>query len=286
MNEKINYLFKHNPITEYLYNKILDLKCRNVEAYIFVANTGRSGSRSLTEIFNAVDDCVCLHEPYPKMISEFPAGANKEIYFDKVFRKLKRVYIKRAVAGFKYYVETNHLFIKNFVDPALRYFGNKVKIVHLVRDPVSVAASLYNLNDIPGKTLIAKYYYLDPRDQGNLIKIHDILFQDNEFKYDFYKCLWYWYEIETRIKKAKKKYPSTTFFKIKTEDLNNFDILSEMFKALKMPVSLSRLEDLIDTHINVRSNEKTRKVDMEKANTMNVKLIEAMEKRYGQNFWT
>lgn len=278
----INELIKHNPVTEYIYNKYLDYKIRNVESFIFVACTGRSGSLSLTEIFSAVDNCACYHEPHPNMISEYSPGDDKKKYFDRMFTKLKRVYIKRGAIGYKYYVETNHMFIKNFSRQVIRYFEDRLSIIHLVRNPVGVASSLYKLNDIPGGNQRALYYYLNPRDADNRINIQDLLYENPDFQHDYYKCLWYFYEIEARISELKSEYPSLFRFKISTNELNNISVLHEMFTSLNLPVNEEKLNKLVGTSINQRPGEKINLIEREDEISMNKKLIFELKKRYGE----
>lgn len=278
-------LIKHNPLTVYSYNKILDYRCKSVKGYVFVATTGRSGTHSLAKIFQAVNNAVCLHEPYPIMYNDYPQGADKKDYYNKLFNKIKKVYIKRDAKDHSYYVETNHQFIKNFIFPAINYFGNKIRIVHLVRDPVSVAASLYEIDAIPHKTVRGKFYLLDPNDKDNKIKIGDLLNRCDEFKHDLYKCLWYWYEVETRIKMMKNKYSHIPFYRIKTDEINNKDVVLQMFKKLDIPVVSSKLDSLIGIRTNVRADEKNRNIDIEECTSMNNKLLKQMEERYGKSFW-
>ena len=95
----------------------------------------------------------------------------------------------------------------------------------------------------------------------------------------------YWYEVETRIKMGKQKHPNTIFYRLETNDLNNKDILLDMFNKLDIPVDLKKLDSLIGTRANLRMHEKTKKVDLEECRSMNAKLLEQMERRYGKDFW-
>ena len=281
---RVPKFIKRNAIVVYSYNKYLEIACRDVESYIFVANSGRSGSTSLAKIFEAVDDIVCLHEPSPVMINEY--GENdKQTYFKKLFYNLKRVYVKRAARGHKYYLETNHQFIKNFAEYAIEYFGNKIKVIHLVRDPVSVAASFYLINSSPGTTSRGRYYLIDPKSHENIIKIADVLYESNEFSDDLYKCLWYWYEVEARTKKIKNDYPHVEFYKIHTSDLNNQDKLKDMLAAIDVTYDTDKLDVLVGTKANTRSEEKKVELDMAEIERMNKKLVAVMEDRYGKDFW-
>ena len=284
MKKILNEIIKHNPVSEYLYNSYLDNKNASVDAYIFVACTGRSGSLSMTEIFKAVEGCASHHEPSPKMLSKSELTNNKKEFYHRKFHKLKKVYIKRAASGYKYYFESNHLFIKNFIEPAIEYFGDKIKIIHLVRDPLSVAKSLYKLNHIPGKTDISTYYYLDPMADDNLIDIRYLMKEDSEFTHEFYNCLWYFYEIEARIEEAKKRHPDSFYFKIRTKELNNIEVLADMFNALKVPVDIQKLKGVVGTTMNVRKEEKIKDIDDKTSKDMNSKLLNELQNKYGEKY--
>ncbi|MFQ5853626.1 MAG: hypothetical protein ACE5JU_23960, partial [Candidatus Binatia bacterium] len=258
-----------------------------VQAYVFVATTGRSGTVSLCRIFeHCVEGVVCFHEPHPVMFSDYPRrqGIDREEYFRERFFKLKRIYIKRGALGHKYYVETNHQFIKTFALAAIPYFGSKTRIIHLKRDPVSVGLSFYCLDSVPGKTPRGHYYMLDPEDQSNIIQVRELLDEHSEFGHDLYKCLWYWYEIEARVKQMKERFPSANWVTIRTEQLNDKLALQTMFQELGMPVDLDRLENMVPRSENTRVEEKKGTLDWERCDEMNRKLRTKIEESYGRNF--
>ena len=278
---------KRNPVTVALYNAWLDYLCRNVERYIFVATTGRSGTASLTRVFEtAVDDVVCLHEPSPIMFSDYPRrqGIDREAYFRKLFWVLKRTYIKRAAAGHRTYLETNHQFIKNFAAPAIEYFGPKIRIIHLKRDPVSVASSFLAIDSVPVKTQRGHYYMLDPDDSTNLIRIPELSNGTGEFSHDLYKCIWYWYETEARVQAMKERYPNVVWVDITTEQLNDRAVLKAMFDRLGIPVSPDRLDRAVSIRENLRTEEKKEIIDRSRCEEMDRKLRKKIEEVYGKKF--
>lgn len=276
---------KYSPMVVGLYEKLLAGKCESVEGYIFVATTGRSGSDSLSKIFQAADDAVCFHEPYPIMYSDYPDPATKRTYFDKLFYQRKKINVKRAAAGHRYYVETNHQFIKNYFHQSADYFGEKLRVIHMYRDPVRVGSSFYSIDSIPGKSRTGKAYLLDPAEEDNLIQINDLLTGSGDFRHDLYRCLWYWYEIETRIKKYKADYPTVTWAELRTDELNDRDALERMFNQLGVKFSPERLDQLVGSRENLKQNLKTKKVDQSEVERMNQKLLAVMEERYGAGFW-
>ena len=278
---------KRNPLVVAAVNAWLDFLCRNVERYIFVATTGRSGTVSLARVFEkAVDGAVCLHEPYPIMFSDYPRGQgiDRERYFREVFENLKTIYIKRAAAGHRYYVETNHQFIKNFAVPAIGYFKNKIRIIHLRRDPVSVASSFLSIDSVPENTQRGHYYMLEPSDSTNIIRIPELSDNGGEFGHDLYKCLWYWYETEARVADLKKRYPEAGWVTIGTEQLNDRAALSAMFERLGIPVTSERLSRSVSIRENLRTEEKKSVMDPDQCDEMNRKLRTRIEKQYGKTF--
>ena len=278
---------KRNPITVVLYNAYLDYLCRNVEQYIFVATTGRSGTASLTRVFEtAVDDVVCLHEPPPVMISDYPRGEgiDRDAYFRRLFWVLKRTNIKRAAAGHRYYVETNHQFIKNFAATAIEYFGPKIRIIHIKRDPLSVAASFLAIDSVPVKTQRGHNYMLDPDESTNIIRIPELSNGSSEFGHDFYKCLWYWYETEARVRAMKERYPSVVWIDITTNQLNNRADLQAMFDRLGIPVSSERLDRAVSIRENLRTDEKKEIIDQVCREEMDRKLRQKIEQVCGMKF--
>jgi len=267
-----------------LLNRILDFLCQNVNAYIFVATTGRSGSDSLSRIFDVVEDAVCYHEPYPIMFNDYPKGTNRKDYFEKIFFRIKRINIKRAAIGKKCYVETNHQFVKNFISYAIKSFENKIKIIHLVRDPVRVATSFYAINSIPGKTKRGKYYLIDPEDPENLIKLPELYNGDQNYKHDYYKCLWYWYEIEAKILRNKNKYQNIIWYTLNTNDLNIKNEIIKMLKKFNLAFDYKKLESLIGIRANPKVSEKVNKIDNIDCELMHKKLINLIKIHYGENF--
>lgn len=271
---------KHNPISFYILDKWLDFQCHNVRGYIFVATTGRSGSSSLTRIFTALENAVCFHEPHPIMTNDVPPGMDSTTYFKKLFW-LKKIYVKRAARQHDYYIETNHQFIKNFCDMAVTEFGNRLKVIHLVRTPQESALSFYQIDSIPGKTARGKSYLLDPSSDSNILDLRDLLFGDGEFSHDFYKCLWYWYETEARVQRFTKSHPHVPVFRLDTEGLNNSDTLARMFSCLNIVFNMDRLRRVTGTRDNTKSDQKSKSITPDEVNSMHNHLFQLLEQRYG-----
>ena len=272
--------WKYGSFVVSLYKRILDFCSRRVESYIFVATTGRSGSVSLSRIFEAVEGAVCFHEPYPIMVNDYPGGMNRSQYFDEIFFKIKQINIKRSAIGHKCYVETNHQFAKNFYKPAIKCFGPKIKIIHLKRDPIATAASFYAINTIPGKSERAKNYLIDPDDHDNVIKLPNLYNGSREYQHDYFKCLWYWYEVEARIQKIKSEHPYLKWHTIYTNDLNSFEAVSEMLKAFNLDYQKDKLNSLVGTRDNTKKAEKKNKIDHSECIEMHERFVALMERYY------
>ncbi len=225
----------YNRFSAALANRYYDRK--GVKHFIFVATTGRSGTLTLVDIFSRLENCTALHEPYPAMHDDIlhAASYGDEQKVDRFYKIRKSVNIRRAAAGSEYYLEANHLFIKAFIKQATNDFGKRLKVIHLVRDPAKVANSIYTLQDPPG-TVEGNRWWLDYRAPTNLIQIQDMLDGEGEFKHPYYKALWYWFEIESRIAYWKQRLPDTPFVFFKTEDFNDEARLNGLFQSLEIPV--------------------------------------------------
>jgi len=276
---------KNSPLVIGMYERMLNIRCRTVEAYIFVATTGRSGTDSLRKIFEAADNAVTTHEPYPMMLSDYPDPATKREYFDRLFHRRKTINIKRAAAGHRYYIETNHQFVKNFFEPSVAYFGDKLRVIHVYRDPVRVASSFYAMDSIPGKEGTGREYLLDPTEEDNLIQANDLFTEGPSFSHELYRCIWYWYEIEARVKKYKAEHPEIKWSAIATEELNDKTALVRMFNQLDVGFSMETLDRMVGARVNKKESFKKQKIDLSSAEEMHARLLEKLEARYGKGFW-
>jgi hypothetical protein len=227
--------WKYNPATAVLMRGYWGRRCRHVRRFVFVATTGRSGTMTLSDICARAEGCVSLHEPYPKMHEDVlhAAAYGDARYVHFVYRVVKSVNIMRAAAGARTYVETNHQFIKSFCDEVVRDFGERVSVVHLVRDPVDVANSICSLGDQPG-TAKGDAWWLDYRAPANHVRIADVLDDGGEFSDPFYRALWYWYEIEARTEAFRRRYPSVPLITFRTEHLGDADRVAGLLRQLSL----------------------------------------------------
>lgn len=256
MNSFFDHII-HNRYTAKLANKYYESKLKNLKSFIFIATTGRSGTLTLVDIFNQLDQCIALHEPYPAMHDNIlNAAANGDHQLVKEFYNIRKsVNIRRNAVGAEHYLEANHLFIKTFAPYAAQDFGSRLKVVHLVRDPTKVANSIYALQDQPG-TAEGNRWWLDYHAPTNIISIPEILDNHEEFKHPYYKALWYWFETEARISTWKKKLPTVPFIFFMTENFNNEAKLSELFEQLEIPIPSGFIENVVSLKSHARSHQK------------------------------
>ena len=278
---RLAFWIKRNPVVVGTAVRFLEWRCRSVRSFAFVASTGRSGTTTLARLFEGIPSCVARHEPYPAMKSDFTTDSHGDIQLQKErFQRVKRIHVLQAASALDFYLETNHQFVKNFAEPAVDYFGERLRVIHLQRDPVSVASSFYSIGSVPGKTELGSRYLIDPHRSDNVLSIGDVLDSDPSFSDDLYRCLWYWYEMEARVVRLAENYPATPIIHLATDDLNQ----PEQIKNLLHFLDLSHLADAILPKVGLRTNqkrdEKQRSVDRDSAMEMDRRLKELLVDRF------
>jgi hypothetical protein len=254
------YPFKplwHSRLVSGLARRLLNLRTAGLEQLIFTATTGRSGTLTLTQLFAAVPGCRAVHEAHPVMHGSVLRAASyaDTALVDRVYRRVKAVNIRRAAVGYRYYFEANHLFIKTFADYAVADFGRRVAVVHLVRPAAEVANSIYQLADHPG-TERGNYWWLDFRAPTNLLAMADILESDPEFSHPFYKALWYWHEVEARIRAWRARTPTIRVIDFETEWLNDLDRVYSLMDGLGVQYDRARLAPLVGARVHTKAHQK------------------------------
>jgi hypothetical protein len=249
---------KHSLLALVLANGYYKLRSRTLDKVVLTATTGRSGTLALAHIFEAVPGCLSLHEAYPVMNGEVLTAANREDPSPLVQRywRIKAVNIRRRSAGYRYYFEGNHEFIKTFVAQAAREFAEKLEVIHLVRPPLEVAMSIYRLQDQPG-TAAGNRWWLDHRAPLNRIRLADVLDGDAEFAHPFYKALWYWFEVEARIREWQRQMPDVPFHRFETAWLNEPDRVLDLMKRLGVRCAAEQIAPRIGARLHAREAHKT-----------------------------
>ncbi|RMF83315.1 MAG: hypothetical protein D6739_07350 [Nitrospirae bacterium] len=239
--------------------RLLDVRNRRLERVIFVATTGRSGTLTLVRLFQVVPGTVALHEPYPAMHDDVlhAAARGDTAFVARAYWSRKAVNIRRAAAGHRYYLEANHLFIKVFLEQAVDDFGDRLRVIHLVREPVAVANSIYRLGDWPG-TEEGNRWWLDHHAPTNRIRLAEPLEEDPEFSHPFYRGLWYWCEVETRIAEARRRYPHLPFVPFQTRWFNDLHRVAGLMEALGLEVDRETLASRVGRREHGREHQKRR----------------------------
>lgn len=251
------WTIKYNPLTSFFLQQLTEHRGRNLEWLIFTATTGRSGTMSLAKIFSTIDGCVAYHEPWPTMDGNelINLETDDDPYVRFLYSTVKSVNIRRYAYGAKYYFEANHIFIKNFYRYVMDDFPGQVKVIHLVRDALKVANSIYSLAHYPGSEE-GNRWYLDYRGANNKIKIADVLDRDEHYKHDFYKCLWYWYEIETRVRIFREQFPDVSVIDFRTEDMNDVDKITSMLTRMEIPYNPEEIAKVTGIKENPMTSDK------------------------------
>jgi len=278
ISELIDKSLKYNSTLCYLVRQYYKFRCRSTRNFIFVATTGRSGTMTLVDLLNNITRCKAEHEPYPAMFNEVlkEKSLGNEEYVKNVYWRVKSINLWRAATGFRHYLESNHMFIKTYIEYAAEDFGKKIQVIHLVRDPIKVANSIYALQDFPG-TIEGNKWWLDYTATNNLIYIPEYLDNDTEFKHPFYKGLWYWYEIEARIKYWKEKLPQINFIKFNTEDFNAPSKVFALLTTLGIEFDPESLVTKIDIQSNTRPHQKVSgTIPIEQANVMHDRFVKLL----------
>ncbi len=254
---KIPVFVKRNPAVTSLARAYYQLRTANLEKVIFTATTGRSGTLTLAKLFSAIPDCLSLHEPYPIMNGDLLRAAtfSDMPQVERYFYGVKSIYIRRAAIPYRYYVESNHMFIKSFVEYAAKEFSRKLEVVHLVRDPVEVATSLFRLDECPG-TPKGDYWALDYRAPSNRIGIADLLEAEGEFRHPFYRCLWYWFEIEARTQEWRGRLPGVRFHRFETNWFNDQQRVLQLLDQLHMPYDRDAVLQRVGQREHARDHQK------------------------------
>jgi hypothetical protein len=199
----------------------------------FVVTTGRSGSKSISEMLNQHPLCVCQHEPHKILIKLSAEYCHHQIGAHELQSYLfepKSIFPNRI--GYKLYGESDHRL--SFFIPQLKEVGTSTKFLWLLRDGRSVIASTYVRGWYrPNTFLQSENLWEKYRIQGDLCLEMDT----NEWMMmtPFEKCCWYWSYTNRRIEDELNKLNSSSWMMIHLEDLNSFEI-GRILDFLELPL--------------------------------------------------
>lgn len=193
----------------------------NTKNAIFFLSTGRCGTQSIAHVLNnlCAEDATVVHEPiefkykpnhyFKASLDKFEQTESAEVtdHINEISNTLKN----------KHYIEAGwpcYSHIPYFI----KLFGGQVKIVHLVRNPVSVAASLttHGFYDPDNTNGFNVFGTLSPLTKGVLLEDYKSRWKDMT---RFEKCLFHWAEINLYADWLSDRFPALSILKIRAEDL-------------------------------------------------------------------
>jgi hypothetical protein len=182
--------------------------------------TPRCGTQWIAKNINEIyaDKVIALHEPlgyeyYPRVnlgMYDSLAWPKEGTALDDHFE-----FIDKAIQN-RHYIEVGWPSIAG-ISELYERFGDQLKLVHLYRNPVNVAASLVTHNWYTGKIE-------DRFEKAELTPFDDTaILTEYRDRWDklslFEKSLYYWTEINLRALEIKQRYSSVPFYSLKFENL-------------------------------------------------------------------
>lgn len=200
--------FFKKRLKKIIVSSFLSYSKKRKRKIIFVLSTGRSGSESITRIFNQNPKFLAFHEAIPELIPLSNVLAEEPWKKEEVYESLKKIFRNRQWEAKKdqIIIHSDHR-LWNLVGFLSEYFHNS-DFVHLVREPLPSIKSFLSRNWfsqdeflIPGRSKWAKY-----RLKGN--KIGEISNDKWENMSQLSKITWYWYFVNRSIQEQIIKIPS------------------------------------------------------------------------------
>jgi hypothetical protein len=251
-------------------------ECKDVERFVFCATTGRSGTKTLSVVLAAGHGVVSTHEPFPRMNSYVlrAAAAGRDKPVQLAWSRLKLPTILKDVRGQRVYAETNHQFVKVFADLAHREFGPRLTVVHLVRDPLAVAQSMFEGGTVPG-TPAGSRWLLDPAAPTNVVPFN--IAAERDLSHPLHSCLWYCLETEARADAVRRRLsPGCRWVDVDVEELNSKEGLERLDELLDLRLARSAFE-LAGQRFNrkAKPGRERRRLPAEEAATLYQQFLDA-----------
>lgn len=242
--------YREAPLVRHALRAVARATCKG---YVYVATTGHSGTTSLTEMFRGDPRCCGTHHTSVPMngwaVSAYEHGELGVLREHLVRHKLPQVF--RHAAGHRWYVETNHLFMKSFASLMPEFLRDRLKVIRLRRDPLLVATSLVTRGPIPGVNADGFRWLGDYRAPSVRLPMADVLDGDPRFAHGFYKAVWHTYEIEARYREFRRDHPEVTCVEIGTTELNDREAIKRLVRELGMGEAHPGMLDRVGTRANV-----------------------------------
>lgn len=211
---------------------------------IFCLASGRSGTHFLYEILRRnTRGTICRHEPYlwnPSMFGR-PIYDRAVGDLDAVRRlALKKRRLIESYTRTAAYAETSHAFLKSWSDLAIEFWP-RVKVVHLVRNPLAVAKSEAVREEIIQRWRIPLRNYRggDGRTyfRWALTGLEKIFSYAPSSRARYQHYLLQWIEIENRAMQFLQKYGKAAdcFTLHSPSDLNSPERVQSLLEFLDLP---------------------------------------------------
>ncbi|TFH27087.1 MAG: hypothetical protein E4H10_05005 [Bacteroidia bacterium] len=113
-----------------------------MDSPVFILSTGRTGTQFFEDYFNQTSKAMCRHEPWPSRRFKFLSNLylNQKVSPQRVGRiyRNSRKKLFRSLKGRSYIESSNFIF---GCMPPLKEMYGEVKIIHIVRHPLSYVSS-------------------------------------------------------------------------------------------------------------------------------------------------
>ncbi len=221
---------------------------------IFVFSTGRCGTMLLSKIMELQDNVHAVHESPLRLDNyrwQFPEKPSLRLYF-----LINKYLPSIAAVDAPIYFESGHLICKDLL-VAMIALGVKFELIFLYRPVTEVALSMYQLNDIPGRTKTGKRWYLDPSSDDNIAPINPGGYTDIQL------CIWYCIEMLLRSNAFDKSmaYLGWNSWSINACELLLSPCVNQMFEyfgLLKLDKRINEYTNLITIKFNDKIARKMR----------------------------
>lgn len=194
---------------------------------IFTVTPGRSGTAYLARVLDRVTGLVARHEPEPNFKNVLHDLPNNRTLAYRFMRDVKWPAI-RALAGDCAYLETSHLFGAGFFYAWVSVIM-RPDIIVLRRDKYAIADSMYELDQIPGRTM--PDYLISP-DTARFCRV------DGWQKlHDWQLC--FWYVLEMEVRQTTYAYTAAmcggTVYDVDLDDLQTVDDFDRLVQTFGLP---------------------------------------------------
>jgi hypothetical protein len=204
-----------------------DIKYNPRFKYVFTYSPGRCGTLLLKKALSGIPEILCVHETKIKWLDLY-TRTQLDPEDSKIFwaRKLRRINIMLGAKRACTFIKTGHQF--KYVYPFYPGGGlskedfPKIGLIKLERNYREVASSLYELDNIPGRTVTGIRSCYHPLNINNIIDISNFWGELSPYQL----CYWYCLETEERYNKyiADTKLGGERTYTLTLKDLIQGDI--------------------------------------------------------------